>query len=151
MKSFIKKTSWFSRIILLLLFINFCFCQFKVYQSIYYHLPDFVTAIYGIKSSIALGVLLVYGLIQSIGFNTQNKDDVEDNFYSEFLPSQQDLLKKRDELASKSNDLNYFIYRKNSSFKNLPISKQLDLRNKLDATIDEIDRLNELIKAFYDG
>ena len=131
MKNFIKQTSWFSLITLLFLFIIFCFNQFKVYQSIYYDLPDFVVAIYGIRSSISLGVLLVYGFIQHMGTYIQKKEyepeNTDENFYSEFTPHQQRVFEERDELEIKYIKLSNFIF-SNQLFKELNEVEQLALK-----------------------
>ncbi|MGV0948487.1 crAss001_48 related protein [Empedobacter falsenii] len=151
MKSFIKKTSWFSRIILLLLFINFCFCEFKVYQSIYYDLPDFVVAIYGIKSTISLGVLLVYGFIQHMGTYIQKKEyepeNTDENFYSEFPPHQQRVFEERDELEVKYIKLTNFIF-SNPFFKELNEVEQLALKEQNSLMEQYLAVLNKRISRF---
>lgn len=151
MKNFIKKTSWSSLITLLFLFVICCFSQFKVYQSIYYDLPDFVVAIYGIKSTISLGVLLIYGLILSIDVGAKNKkndeENVDENFYSDFPPHQQRVFEERDELEVKYIKLTNFIF-SNPIFKELNEVEQLAFKEQNSLMEQYLAVLNKRISRF---
>ena len=152
MKSFIKKTSWVSLIILILLALNFFFSQFKVYESIYYNYPDFVTAVYSVKSSIALGVFLGYRFLcrMEIFFKEregEKENDIEESYYSDFPPHQQRVFEERDELEVKYIKLSNFIFG-NQIFKDLPEIEQLALKEQFFHMDKYLAVLNKQISRF---
>ncbi|MGV0856857.1 crAss001_48 related protein [Empedobacter brevis] len=154
MKNLFQKNTWISSIIIVMLFISFCYNLFEVLQLKFSGAPDIVVKFYRIESSLSLCVLIcflcLYRMAIFYDYKTKSKSEISrqvENLYPNFAPHQQRVLEERDELNDKYLKLLNFIHH-NQLYKGLSGIEQLTLKKQLDHMSGYLAVLNTRINRF---